>query len=292
MGNDERISIIKFPQIRFFLGDIRDFKRFSIALEGIDTVYAAALKQVPAAEYNPIEFIKNNVLGTENIVQACLDRNINKVITLSTDKAAAPINLYGATKLCADKLTVAANNISGSKDIKFSVVRYGNVLGSRGSVFPIFLKQSKKGVIPITDKNMTRFNITINEAVDFVISVINSFLGGEIFIPKLKSYKILDVAQAIGPNCEHRVVGIRDGEKIHEEMITSSDSHNTIDLGDRFAILPADGSLLKKYSDEKISYKTVRERFSYNSFSNSDFLSISEIRDLIIKHVDKDFIPK
>ena len=283
----------KFPQIRFFLGDIRDFKRFSVALEGIDTViHAAALKQVPAAEYNPIEFIRTNVLGTENIVQACLDKNINKVITLSTDKAAAPINLYGATKLCADKLTVAANNISGSKDIQFSVVRYGNVLGSRGSVFPLFLKQSKKGVIPITDKNMTRFNITINEAVDFVISVINSSLGGEIFVPKLKSYKILDVAQAIGPNCEHRVVGIRDGEKIHEEMITSSDSLNTIDLGDRFAILPADGTLLKKYREEKISYKKVKERFSYDSLSNNDFLSLPEIRNLIIKHIDKDFIPK
>jgi len=283
----------EFPNLRFFIGDIRDLKRFSVALKGIDTViHAAALKQVPAAEYNPIEFIRTNVLGTENIVQACLENEVKTVISLSTDKAASPINLYGATKLCADKLITAANNISGSKNIKFSVVRYGNVLGSRGSVIPLFINKSKMGELPITDSKMTRFNITINEAVDFVISVINDSLGGEIFIPKLSSYKIMDVANAIGPNCRHNILGIRDGEKIHEEMITTSDSINTIDLGNKYAILPADGSILEKYKSLNIKFKKVLEGFSYNSLNNDNFLSISEIRDLILKHVDKDFIPR
>ena len=282
----------KFPQIRFFLGDVRDLKRFSMALNGIDTViHAAALKQVPAAEYNPIEFIKTNVLGTENVVQACLDNNIRIVISLSTDKAAAPINLYGATKLCADKLITAANNISGSQDIKFTVVRYGNVMGSRGSVIPLFLKQSKTGTLSITEKSMTRFNITIESAVDFVISVIEKSMGGEIFVPKLPSYKIMDLAKAIGPNCKYEFSGIRDGEKIHEEMITTSDSFNTIDLGDRYAILPSDGSLLEKYKAQSINFKNVLNGFSYTSQNNDNYLTISEIRNLIKKHIDKNFIP-
>ncbi len=291
MMND--FPLDKFPQLRFFLGDIRDFKRFSIALNGIDTViHAAALKQVPAAEYNPIEFIRTNVLGTENIVQACLDNEVKQVISLSTDKAAAPINLYGATKLCADKLIIAANNILGSKDIKFSVVRYGNVLGSRGSVIPLFLEKSKQGEIPITDINMTRFNISIDEAVNFVITVFDDALGGEIFVPKLASYKIKDVAEAIGPSCKHKIIGIRDGEKIHEEMITSADSFNTIDLKNKYAILPADGCLLEKYKSSKISFNEVKKGFSYNSSTNDNFLSVNQIKELILKHVDKDFIPR
>ena len=281
----------KYPQIRFFLGDIRDFRRFSTALSGIDIViHAAALKQVPAAEYNPIEFIRTNVLGTENVVQACLDNNVKKVISLSTDKAAAPINLYGATKLCSDKLMVAANNISGSKDINFSVVRYGNVLGSRGSVFPLFMDKARTGKLPITDINMTRFNITIDKAVDFVISVINESLGGEIFVPKLPSYRIIDVANAISSKSSYEIIGIRDGEKIHEEMITSSDSPYTIDLGDKFAILTTDGSLLQKYKERNINFRMIENGFSYNSNTNKDFLSISEIKDLIIKHLDKEFV--
>ncbi len=282
----------KYPQIRFFLGDIRDLKRFSTALSGIDiVVHAAALKQVPAAEYNPIEFIRTNVLGTENVVQASLESNVKKVISLSTDKAAAPINLYGATKLCADKLVVAANNISGSKDITFSVVRYGNVLGSRGSVIPYFIEQAKNGLIPITDLNMTRFNITITQAVEFVLNVLKNSLGGEIFVPKLPSYRIKDVADAIGPNCEHKIIGVRDGEKIHEEMITFSDSPSTIDLGNRYAILPPDGELLKKYEKEDIDFKRVPKGFSYNSLNNHKFFNKQEIRKLIVDNLDAKFLP-
>ena len=282
----------KYPQIRFFLGDIRDLKRFSTALSGIDTViHAAALKQVPAAEYNPIEFIRTNVLGTENIVQACLENNIKKVISLSTDKAAAPINLYGATKLCSDKLVVAANNISGSKDICFSVVRYGNVFGSRGSVIPFFMEQSKNGILPITDINMTRFSITINQAVQFVLSVLDEALGGEIFVPKLFSYRIKDVAKAIGPNCEEKIIGIRDGEKIHEEMITISDSPSTIDLGNKYAILPPDGELLEKYKKQKINFKKVPIGFSYNSLNNQKFFNLDQIRNLIKENIDPNFYP-
>ena len=282
----------KFPQLRFFLGDIRDQKRLSIALNKIDTViHAAALKQVPAAEYNPIEFIKTNVLGTENLVQACLANNVERVLALSTDKAASPINLYGATKLCADKLIVAANNITGERNLKFSVVRYGNVLGSRGSVIPLFLDQAKQGNLCITDKRMTRFNITIKEAVNFVISILDVTLGGEIFVPKLFSYKITDVAEAIGPTCKHEIVGIRSGEKIHEEMITFADSINTIDLGDKYAILPSDGELLKKYNKKRIDYKNVPNAFHYDSYNNSQYLTIEQIRELIKENLFPEFVP-
>ena len=238
-----------YPQLRFFLGDVRDRDRFRRALEGIDTVvHAAALKQVPAAEYNPIEFINTNVLGAENVVQACLDTDVKRVVALSTDKAAAPINLYGATKLCSDKLFIAANNIIGSRDLRFSVVRYGNVMGSRGSVIPFFLEKAKTGVLPITDKAMTRFNISLAEGVDMVLWSLVNALGGELYVPKIPSYRIMDVAEAIGPNCEKPIVGIRPGEKIHEEMITESDSFTTIDLGPYYAILPGDGCVLKRYA--------------------------------------------
>ena len=231
----------KYPQLRFFLGDIRDRERLRRALEGIDTlVHAAALKQVPAAEYNPIEFINTNVLGSENVVQASIDTGVKNVVALSTDKAAAPINLYGATKLCSDKLFIAANNIKGGRNLKFSVVRYGNVMGSRGSVIPFFINKAKEGVLPITDPSMTRFNISLEQGVEMVKWALINAEGGELFIPKIPSYRITDVAEAIGPNCIKKIIGVRPGEKIHEEMITKSDSTTTVKINDYFAILPSD----------------------------------------------------
>ena len=282
----------KYPQLRFFLGDIRDKNRVRRALENIDTVvHAAALKQVPAAEYNPIEFVKTNVLGSENVVQACLDTDVRRVVALSTDKAAAPINLYGATKLCSDKLFVAANNVKGKRDLRFSVVRYGNVMGSRGSVIPFFLERAKTGILPITNREMTRFNISLREGVEMVLWALDHSLGGELFVPKIPSYRICDVAEAIGPTCEKPVIGVRPGEKIHEEMITSSDSINTIDLGQYYAILPSDGRTLSRYKDQKITLQEVQDGFAYNSMNNPDFLRIDQIRELIREHVNQDFRP-
>ena len=283
----------QYPQLRFFLGDVRDQNRLRRALEGIDTVvHAAALKQVPAAEYNPIEFINTNVLGAENVVQACLDTGVKRVVALSTDKAAAPINLYGATKLCSDKLFIAANNIKGKRDLRFSVVRYGNVMGSRGSVIPFFLEKAKTGVLPITDPAMTRFNISLNEGVAMVLWALENALGGELFVPKIPSYRITDVAEAIGPSCEKPVTGIRPGEKIHEEMITSSDSFTTIDLGGYYAILPSDGRVQKRYLEAGIRSEPVATGFAYNSGSNPEFLSVELLRALIREHVDPSFLPR
>lgn len=282
----------QYPQLRFFLGDVRDQNRLRRALEGVDTVvHAAALKQVPAAEYNPIEFVKTNVLGAENVIQACIDTTVERVVALSTDKAAAPINLYGATKLCSDKLFAAANNIKGSRNLTFSVVRYGNVMGSRGSVIPFFMEKAKTGILPITDEKMTRFNISLEEGVDMVIWALANSLGGEVFVPKIPSYRITDVAEAIGPNCEKPIIGIRPGEKIHEEMITSSDSFTTIDLGEYYAILPSDGVTRKRYEEGSREFKEVSNGYAYNSGENPDFLSIEQIRSLILKHVDKSFKP-
>ena len=280
----------KYPQLRFFLGDIRDQDRLKRALERVDTVvHAAALKQVPAAEYNPMEFIKTNVLGAENLVQACLDTNVERVVALSTDKAAAPINLYGATKLCSDKLFIAANNMKGNRDLSFSVVRYGNVMGSRGSVIPFFMKKRSEGILPITDDQMTRFNISLSEGVEMVLNAINNAWGGEIFVPKIPSYKIIDVATAIGPNCEQKIVGIRPGEKIHEEMITEADSYTTVDLGRYYAILPQ----VPVWSlDEYLAHfeaSKVAPGFKYNSGTNTEWLTVEEIRTLIKKHVDANF---
>jgi UDP-N-acetylglucosamine 4,6-dehydratase (inverting) len=268
--------------LRYFIGDVRDEKRLRRALEGIDiVVHAAALKQVPTAEYNPFECIKTNVLGSQNLIDACLDSKVRRVVALSTDKAAAPINLYGATKLCADKLFVAANNIRGSRDLSFSVVRYGNVMGSRGSVIPFFLERRKTGVLPITDPLMTRFNITLQDAVDMVLWSIDQAWGGEILVPKIPSYRITDLARAIGPDCDYPVIGIRPGEKLHEEMITSSDSHHTVDLGRYYAILPS----TPLYSvDEYCAANDavpVAPGFAYNSGTNERFLSVAELRDLI-----------
>ena len=282
----------KYPQLRFFLGDIRDRDRLRRALEGIDTVvHAAALKQVPAAEYNPMEFIKTNVLGSENLIEACLDTEVKRVVALSTDKAAAPINLYGATKLCSDKLFIAANNIKGARNLCFSVVRYGNVMGSRGSVIPFFLNNAKAGVLPITDKAMTRFNISLQDGVKMVIWSLRNSLGGEIFVPKIPSYRITDVAEAIGPNCEKPVIGIRPGEKIHEEMITASDSHSTIDLGSYYAILPSDGWVQRNYKESGKHINLVKPGFAYNSGTNPEFLSVDQLRSLIREHVDSSFQP-
>lgn len=280
-----------YPSIRYFLGDVRDQGRLKRALEGIDTViHAAALKQVPAAEYNPSEFVKTNILGAQNLIDACLDTDVKRVIALSTDKAAAPINLYGATKLCSDKLFTAANNVRGHRDIRFAVVRYGNVMGSRGSVIPFFLNKRKTGVLPITDPEMTRFNISLQDGVDMVLWALKNTHGGEIFVPKIPSYRIIDVAKAIGPDCEHPIVGIRPGEKIHEEMITSSDSFNTVDLGAYYAILPQSA----KYSVEHYcglnGCKPVPLGYAYNSGTNPEFLSVKQIQDLIGHHIDPDFM--
>jgi UDP-N-acetylglucosamine 4,6-dehydratase/5-epimerase len=277
----------QYPGIRYFIGDIRDEARLRRALEGIDVVvHAAALKQVPAAEYNPFECIKTNVLGAQNLIDACLDTGVRRVVALSTDKAAAPVNLYGATKLCSDKLFTAANNIKGSRDIRFSVVRYGNVMGSRGSVIPYFLEMKPTGVLPITDRNMTRFNILLQQGVDMVLWALENAWGGEIFVPKIPSYRIVDLAAAIDGGCEQRVVGVRPGEKIHEEMITASDSLNTVDLGPYFAILPSAGLYsLDAYCQERKA-KLVEPGFSYNSGTNSHFLTVAELRTLIARELN------
>jgi len=281
-------SDTQYKAIRYFLGDVRDSKRIRRALEGIDTViHAAALKQVPAAEYNPFEFIQTNVLGAQNLIEACLEGGVRRVVALSTDKAAAPINLYGATKLCSDKLFTAANNIKGDRDLRFSVVRYGNVMGSRGSVIPFFLNQRKTGVLPITDPSMTRFNITLQEGVDMVLWVLEHGLGSEIFVPKIPSYRITDLAQAIGPECRHQVVGIRPGEKIHEEMITAGDSFATVDLGKYYAILPTSGADGVDAYCQAAGAERVESGFSYNSGSNPEFLSVADLRDLIAAHVEQ-----
>jgi UDP-N-acetylglucosamine 4,6-dehydratase len=272
----------KYPQLRYFIGDIRDQARLTRALEGIDiVVHAAALKQVPTAEYNPFECIKTNVLGAQNLIEACLDTKVQRVVALSTDKAAAPINLYGATKLCSDKLFVAGNNIKGSRDLRFSVVRYGNVMGSRGSVIPFFAEKRATGVLPITDPQMTRFNISLQEGVDMVLWSIEHAWGGEILVPKIPSYRITDVASAVAPEAEQKIVGIRPGEKIHEEMITASDSPNTVDLGGYYAILPSGAEYGIDDYCTRMNATRVRPGFSYDSGSNTDFLSVPQLQEMI-----------
>jgi UDP-N-acetylglucosamine 4,6-dehydratase len=287
----QEYSSSEYRGLRYFLGDIRDYGRLREALEGIDTlVHAAALKQVPAAEYNPFEFIKTNVIGAENVIQAALDKAVKRVVALSTDKAAAPINLYGATKLCSDKLFTAANNVRGVRDIRFSVVRYGNVMGSRGSVIPFFLERKKTGTLPITDPAMTRFNISLREGVDMVLWTLDNALGGEIFVPKIPSYRISDVAKAIGPECEHPIVGVRPGEKIHEEMITAGDSFNTVDLGPYYSILQQSGEMTKSDYCRIKNAVAVSPGFAYNSGSNPEFLTVESIRRLICEHIDPNFV--
>lgn len=282
----------KYPFVRFFLGDVRDKERLYRAFRGIDTVvHAAALKQVPAAEYNPMEFIKTNVIGAENIINAAIDSGVKNVVALSTDKAAAPINLYGATKLCSDKLFIAANNMVGSQDIKFSVVRYGNVIGSRGSVVPFFLNKAKEGVLPITHEEMTRFNISLQEGIDLVLMALEKAWGGELFVPKLPSFRIMDMAQAIGPHCRHEVVGIRPGEKIHEEMITETDSQNTLEFDNYFVIVPTNPKWSVDQYLEHYQGKRVPFGFKYSSGANTEWLDVEALREQIRRHVQPDFKP-
>jgi UDP-N-acetylglucosamine 4,6-dehydratase/5-epimerase len=280
----------KYPAIRYFIGDVRDGERMRRACENVDVIiHAAALKQVPAAEYNPMECIKTNIIGAENVINAAMDCGVSDVIALSTDKAAAPINLYGATKLCSDKLFVAANNFKGARKLKFSVVRYGNVMGSRGSVIPFFLERRKSGILPITHEEMTRFNISLEQGVELVLYAYEHALGGEIFVPKIPSYKILELADAIGPNCKKDIVGIRPGEKIHEEMITASDSYYTVDIGRYYVILPQNPIWnYDQYYEEKKA-KKVSDGFVYNSGTNDEWLSKEELRELIKNHIDPTF---
>jgi UDP-N-acetylglucosamine 4,6-dehydratase/5-epimerase len=275
--------------MRYFIGDVRDLPRLTRAMDGVDIViHAAALKQVPACEYNPFEAVKTNIMGGQNVIDAALSCGVKKVIALSTDKAAAPINLYGATKLASDKLFIAANNYSGGHDIKFSVVRYGNVMGSRGSVIPFFKKKKRAGILPITDERMTRFNITLQDGVDFVLQCLDKMWGGELFVPKIPSYKILDVAKAIAPGTKYEIVGIRPGEKLHEEMITETDALNSVEFEKYFVILPStelwDIDKFRKESNSSIG-KMCEFGFSYNSGTNKDFLTVNDLEGLINNHI-------
>ena len=281
----------KYPQLRFFIGDVRDRARLVQACEGVDiVVHAAAIKQVDTAEYNPTECIKTNIDGAENVIAAALSCGVSDVVALSTDKACAPINLYGATKLVSDKLFVAANNIRGSKNIRFSVVRYGNVMGSRGSVIPFFIQRRESGVLPITHEEMTRFNISLQDGVDMVLYALENHLGGEIFVPKIPSYRITDIAEAIAPDCKTEVVGIRPGEKLHEEMITDTDSLHTIDIGNYYAILPSvsfsfgEDDYVQHHSAKKVSFG-----FKYHSGSNTEWETVNSLRTLIKANVDSTF---
>lgn len=278
----QKYDNLNYPMIRYFIGDVRDFDRLKRALVGVDyVIHAAAMKHVHIAEYNPDECVKTNVGGAENVIKASLESNVKSVVALSTDKACAPINLYGATKLTSDKLFIAANNLAGKNDIKFSVVRYGNVMGSNGSVIPFFLNLKDTGRLPITSTKMTRFNISIEDGVEMVLHALENSWGGELFVPKIPSYKILDVAKAVCSECEIDVVGIRPGEKIHEEMITSSDSHNTYDLGKYFVILP---SITRWKLDDFVknfNAKKVTEGFSYNSGTNNEWENIESMK----KHI-------
>ena len=272
-------------RIRFFIGDVRDLPRLKMAMENVDIViHSAALKQVPACEYNPFEAVKTNIMGGQNVIDACFARGVKKVVALSTDKACAPINLYGATKLCSDKLFIAANNYKGMHDIKFSVVRYGNVMGSRGSVIPFFMKMKEADVLPITDKRMTRFNITLQEGVDLVLMALEKMWGGELFVPKIPSYRILDLAKAIAPGLKIKEIGIRPGEKLHEEMITKTDALRTIEFDDYFVIMPS----TKLWDEEKFRLesndnpgKYCEYGFNYNSGTNEKFLTVEKLQYLI-----------
>jgi UDP-N-acetylglucosamine 4,6-dehydratase (inverting) len=279
-----------FPNIRFFIGDVRDKERLIRAMEGVDyVIHAAAMKHVPIAEYNPDECVKTNIGGAENVIDACLKTGVSRVVALSTDKACAPINLYGATKLTSDKLFIAANNIRGKRDIRFSVVRYGNVMGSNGSVIPFFMSKRKEGILPVTDVHMTRFNISLQEGVDMVLFAMQHGWGGEVFVPKIPSYKITDVAKAIGPECEVKIVGIRPGEKIHEEMITSSDSFTTYDLGKYYVILPQVPVWNLNEFIKINNAKLVPAGFNYSSGENTQWETVESLRTLIKEHLYPDF---
>lgn len=285
----QRFSPQEYPTMRYFIGDVRDATRLRRALEGIDiVVHAAALKQVPATEYNPFEAVKTNILGAQNVIEGSIDCGVQQVVALSTDKAAAPINLYGATKLCSDKLFTAANNFRGQRDIRFSVVRYGNVLGSRGSVVPFFLEKRKTGILPITDERMTRFNITLEDGVKLVLFALDTMQGGEIFVPKIPSYRITDLAEAIAPGCQRKVVGIRPGEKLHEEMITENDAMTTLEYDDHFVMLPTIGNARSLVKGTHGGVPCTPS-FRYNSAENSHWLNVDQLRTLIRQHVDPNF---
>ncbi len=280
----------KYPAIRYFIGDVRDLERLKRAFNDIDyVIHAAAMKHVHIAEYNPDECVKTNIGGAENVIKACLSSNVTRVVALSTDKACAPINLYGATKLTSDKLFIAANNIKGKQNIKFSVVRYGNVMGSNGSVIPFFMNKKQEGILPITDPNMTRFNISLKGGVDMVLHALDEAWGGELFVPKIPSYKITDVAEAIGPNCKQEIVGIRPGEKIHEEMITASDSFTTYDLGKYYVILPQVTNWNLEEYISNFNAKKVPVGFYYNSGDNEEWETVDSLRGLIKEHLYPDF---
>jgi UDP-N-acetylglucosamine 4,6-dehydratase (inverting) len=280
----------EYPAIRFFIGDVRDLERLKRAITGIDyVIHAAAMKHVHIAEYNPDECVKTNIGGAENVIKACLGSNVKNVVALSTDKACAPINLYGATKLTSDKLFIAANNIKGNQDIKFSVVRYGNVMGSNGSVIPFFMKKRETGILPITDLNMTRFNISLAGGVEMILHAMSNAWGGELYVPKIPSYKITDIAKAISPNCELKVVGVRPGEKIHEEMITPSDSFNTYDLGKYYVILPTEPIWDLNEFKKTYNAELVKPGFSYNSGENTEWETVDSLRSLIKEHLYSNF---
>jgi UDP-N-acetylglucosamine 4,6-dehydratase/5-epimerase len=286
----EQLPVSKYPQMRYFIGDVRDKERLYRAMEDVDiVVHAAALKQVPAAEYNPFEAIKTNIIGAQNVIEASMDCHVKRVVALSTDKAAAPINLYGATKLCSDKLFVSANNFKGKRDITYSVVRYGNVMGSRGSVIPFFLKKRTEGVIPITDTRMTRFNITLEQGVNLVFHAIAHMWGGEIFVPKIPSYRIMDVADAIAPGCKKEIVGIRPGEKLHEEMITETDSLNSLEFKNYFVIMPSMQLWDINQYIKTFNGKRCEQGFRYSSGTNDQWLSVEQLRQMIKEHCDPQF---
>ncbi|MBK8519568.1 MAG: UDP-N-acetylglucosamine 4,6-dehydratase (inverting) [Chitinophagaceae bacterium] len=286
----QEFSEINYPAIRYFIGDVRDLERLKRAFNGIDyVIHAAAMKHVHIAEYNPDECVKTNIGGAEHVIMAALSSNVSKVVALSTDKACAPINLYGATKLTSDKLFIAANNIRGNQDIKFSVVRYGNVMGSNGSVIPFFMKKRAEGVLPITDPAMTRFNISLQDGVNMVLHALENAWGGELFVPKIPSYKILDVAKAIGPDCEHKIVGIRPGEKVHEQMITTSDSFTTYDLGKYYAILPQSTSWDLNEFKKHFNAELVPQGFEYSSDKNEKWETVESLRQLFKEHLYPDF---
>lgn len=270
-------------KFRFFIGDIRDKSRLMHALKNVDiVVHAAALKQVPAAEYNPFEFVKTNILGAQNVIEASLDANVKNVFALSTDKASSPINLYGATKLCSDKIFTSAQSYAGSSKTKFSVIRYGNVFGSRGSVAPLFLKNKNKDYFEVTNSNMTRFSITIDEAIKFVIKCMKKSRGGETFIPKLPSYNIIDLCKAIDPKKRIKIIGIRPGEKLHEEMFSIHECDNILEERDKYILLQNSfENTMQKYSQKEIKSKRLKKKFSYSSDTNFTFLNIRQLGNLL-----------
>jgi len=284
--------VFRDSRLRFFIGDVRDAGRLRRAMEGVEAVvHAAALKQVPALEYNPFEAIKTNVLGGQNVIECALDQGVRRVVALSTDKASAPVNLYGATKLCSDKLFIAANNIRGSRDLRFAVVRYGNVMGSRGSVIPLYMRLAPSGVLPVTDPRMTRFNITLDDGVGLALMALEDQLGGEIFVPKLPSYRLADLARAIGPHCKLEHVGVRAGEKLHEEMITPTDAMSTVELDRHYVIVPSGLGWGAEDLVERRHAVPCAPDFHYQSSTNTEWLGVEELRWLIRRHVATDFHP-